>query len=119
MLNVSGTATLSGLLTVQALTPGFQPQLSDNIPFLNAPAVTGRFDVAFFPGLGNGLFLQLQYPAAAQGGSSYLTKHTNPLAAADLIPPRSQDRPSAYRRMGEHYIPKLSPPTEDNLKVEL
>ncbi|MEM8835037.1 MAG: hypothetical protein AAGD00_04370, partial [Planctomycetota bacterium] len=74
VLTVLGSADLAGGLVVEfdnAFDPGDQPLGS--ISALNAGAVTGRFDVAFLPGLtpdvqGVGRFLKVEYPVARSAG---------------------------------------------------
>jgi trimeric autotransporter adhesin len=67
-LAVSGTTELAGGLFVR-LASGFTPQPTDSIPVLTSDGpIDGRFDVALFPGIGNGRFLKPSYPAARGPG---------------------------------------------------
>lgn len=64
-IDLTGSATLSGALRVR-LTSGFDPPVGSRFTVLTAAnGISGRFDVAYFPGLA-GRFFRIDYVTGAQ-----------------------------------------------------
>ncbi|MBN8644974.1 MAG: hypothetical protein J0L61_06995 [Planctomycetes bacterium] len=64
-IDLTGSATLSGALRVR-LTSGFDPPVGSRFTVLTAAnGISGRFDVAYFPGL-TGRFFRIDYVTGAQ-----------------------------------------------------
>ena len=86
-LRVSGTADIAGTLVVEP-SGTFQPSAdAPAISLLSAGTVTGRFDLAVFPGLEQNRFMRLAYPQPFERGGSVSVFIANLTNNIDLDPP--------------------------------
>ncbi|MEC9373275.1 MAG: FG-GAP-like repeat-containing protein [Planctomycetota bacterium] len=91
-LTITGAAQLAGGLRAVA-DPSFNPPVGDRFEVLTASTISGRFDVAFLPGLPGGKYLRVEYnnPDPSRGMTASVTLVVDTVAGrgADLDDPQN------------------------------